>query len=1402
MRHKLLTIFIAMLVIASGAQYSSSEATQYGSRLCSNNIAAPIFFERGRRPSREAGIWQRICDFFVTPLYAANKGAAPVAYWRFDEGGGATAYDDSTNNNDGTMTPSTGGTNTAAGQMWTRQGKISGAAEFDGTDDRTTLGDVDLNNGGNTVGFWVKASAIGANKDLFSKYTSGSNNGEWNFRLRSDNKIHFWYYASGNHTFLSSSTFSQDQWYYVTFVYTWGTGSSAKWYINGQEDTGASWTDGTGNGAFTDVATAAMLGAGNSGSPLNFFNGYIDDVRIYNYARTAAQVMTDYNAGSAAHLGAGTDPNEGNPPVGYWTMNEGSGSTVYDRSGNNNNGTITNATFAAGKHGSTLSFDGDGDYVDISASSTLGLTSALTFEAWIKPSAYGTWDRILESNVGCCTVLGLSENKGVYFGLTKGGSQYYINGTSPVSLGTWQHVVGTWDGTTMKTYVNGIQKDTMSLAGPIDDKSSAAWKIGRYVGGTGYDFSGLIDEVKIYDYARTQAQIAYDYNKGKPIAHYRFDEGTGPITRNDSSSAHEGAAPFAWYRMDEATSGSANGTDNILDETGNASHGSGNYGANTTGMSWTAGKIGPGALDFDGTDDWVDIPDYTPNNDSFTISAWFNLNSARSASSDPQPIFGNDQNNPFLGYQPSTKQFKQLRQYSGGSQSLAWTTTANLADDSWHHVAVSVDQTNYTAEVFLDGASLGSNAIGTEGYTHSNGRLLGLGKDYASFFMGKIDDVRLYDYARTAEQIYNDYKNTHGTLVADTKFVDGKIGKALEFDGTGDYVECGADSNLDITNNITIEAWIYHDGGASDQYIITKGDGGTDGQYQIFWRQSDDKLNFESKIGGGWKSTMPNVTLEQSQWVHYAVTYDGANITHYVDGVEYTGTSASGSMYSASGGLKIGRYASAGQYFDGKIDDVRIYNYARTAAQVMQDYSAGSASRLGAQGSGLKDPWGGNLPVAHWKLDENTGVLARDASENGNDGTLGGDGAGTDVPTWTQGKHGPGLSFDGGDYVSYGTPSSLNLGQGTPFSPFTMQAWIKTTQNTPGAILSWGETVAGKRRSLFTWNGGSGNNKFYFSGAYAAANLDSGVVIDDDVWHHVAVTCNASEYVEVFVDGQYKNGATLTLNDFTYSGAYETRIGNNDYGEYFNGLIDDVRIYDYVRTHAQIAWDYNRGKPVAHYRMDEATSGAANSQTIYDDSDNDNDGTANYGANATGMTWTSGKFGGALDFDGVDDYVSIPAINIGTGPVTFSAWVKGGSRSANQEIGIITVYESGKPWFFTLERSSWGGGSLLMYAGYPDQTPNYISGGTWALSDTNWHHVAMTRDSTSMKLYFDGAEVNSTTNTNFTNFDAGNRPIRIGYPSQYYWDDKIDDVRIYNYTRTAAQIMEDFNAGAAARLGD
>jgi len=289
----------------------------------------------------------------------------------------------------------------------------------------------------------------------------------------------------------------------------------------------------------------------------------------------------------------------------------------------------------------------------------------------------------------------------------------------------------------------------------------------------------------------------------------------------------------------------------------------------------------------------------------------------------------------------------------------------------------------------------------------------------------------------------------------------------------------------------------------------------------------------------------------------------------------------------------------------------------------------------------------------------------------------------------------------------------------------------------------------------------------------------------DTGWHYL---------VGVFDNGVqrlYKDGVLVDTANSDGAHPYDftgrpVNIGFNSTG-FYDGKIDDIKIYNYARTQAQIAWDFNRGKPVAHWRMDEATSGAANGQTIYDDSVHDNDGTANYGANLTGMTWTTGKFSGALDFDGVDDLVSIgntlPTLTEGALEMWF-----------NRDTSL-----SGYQMLFT------DGGSQLEMCYSTNSLVFYVNnvGVNTASANNNgtWQHVVGVFSETGnyQKMYLNGVEVASSTYPG----DATAATRYLGSRNSLYpFDGKIDDVRIYNYARTADQIMQDYNQGLAAKLGE
>jgi chitodextrinase len=203
--------------------------------------------------------------------------------------------------------------------------------------------------------------------------------------------------------------------------------------------------------------------------------------------------------------------------VAAYSFNEGSGTTAIDRSGGGNDGAIGAATWTtAGKYGGALSFNGSSAKVVVSDSASLHLTTGVTLEAWVKPSIVDkAWrDVIYKGNdnyyLEATTPTSGRPAAGVTL-VSTGNSNTY--GTAALSVNTWTHLAETFDGTTVRLYVNGVQSASFPQDGSLVTSTDAL-----EIGGDsiyGQYFQGLIDEIRVFNVARTPTQIQSDM--GTPV---------------------------------------------------------------------------------------------------------------------------------------------------------------------------------------------------------------------------------------------------------------------------------------------------------------------------------------------------------------------------------------------------------------------------------------------------------------------------------------------------------------------------------------------------------------------------------------------------------------------------------------------------------------------------------------------------------------------------------------------------------------------------------------------------------------------------------------------------------------------------------------------------------------------
>ena len=617
-----------------------------------------------------------------SPFFAhADITTGLVSRYTFDEGSGTTTYDGSGNNNTGQML-------TAAGSPAWVSGKYGTALNFDGVDDFVDM--TGISSSTRSISFWLNRQDT-INRDIIDLGTA-------------EIKI-------------SSNTITS-------------TGfTSPAYYVDGAAGTALK----TGVWQHVVITSTADVDAFNvdiGKASTNYFSGMLDDMRIYNYARTQEQILQDYNAGYAASFGPQTDCDRDPGScmtkglVGQWSMDEGRGTTTADISGNNNTGIFITAAsspawtrgapcLAGASCGGGLRFDGTNDYVQATHPN---ITAANTVEAWVKLDA----SSIYASGVNLRPIV--SAGSGWSRGLV-----YYVSAYTPYGMamradtedlsrtawvafdadGLWHHWVGTWNGTRTALYKDGVLVDV----GTVDD----IWTNDSSVYIMGYPQAtrvvvGSIDEVRIYNRALSATEVRYHYNRGGPVAYWKFDEGSGTTTYDGSGNGNTGQMITA--------AGSP---------------------------TWVSGKYGT-ALSFDGTDDYVETSLNLLTTSAFSIEGWVKGTTGT--------IISQRQTSVTFNYLISKLAASTISAYR--PTSATWIT-GNCASSAFCHFTLTYDGKKLT---FYVDAILVSSVAETNGYqVPATTRIGGDAADLpvSSPFNGLIDDVRIYNYARTQEQIFQDY---------------------------------------------------------------------------------------------------------------------------------------------------------------------------------------------------------------------------------------------------------------------------------------------------------------------------------------------------------------------------------------------------------------------------------------------------------------------------------------------------------------------------------------------------------------------------------------------------------------------------------------------------------------------
>ena len=272
---------------------------------------------------------------------------------------------------------------------------------------------------------------------------------------------------------------------------------------------------------------------------------------------------------------------------------------------------------------------------------------------------------------------------------------------------------------------------------------------------------------------------------------------------------------------------------------------------------------------------------------------------------------------------------------TGNPTSWDW----NFGDNTTHGTTQNPSHTykaagTYTVSLKVSGGGLGSANTATKTVTVSSGTTGGGTPGGTTNTAGLVAAYGFEEGKGNTVADASGQKN-HGAITGAT-WTSGKFGKALSFNGSNNLVTVKDSASLDLTNALTLEAWVYpktSTGGG--RTVIVKEQ--TNGAVYNLYSSEDANLPLASVYVGGYRVISSKSQLPLNRWSHLATTYDGQSQRLYVNGTEVASRPQTGPIQTSTGALKIGGNNIWGEWFYGSMDEVRIYNRALAATEIQAD---------------------------------------------------------------------------------------------------------------------------------------------------------------------------------------------------------------------------------------------------------------------------------------------------------------------------------------------------------------------------------------------------------------------------------------------------------------------------------
>ncbi|MFB6192943.1 MAG: LamG domain-containing protein [Candidatus Nanohaloarchaea archaeon] len=397
----------------------------------------------------------------------------------------------------------------------------------------------------------------------------------------------------------------------------------------------------------------------------------------------------------------------------------------------------------------------------------------------------------------------------------------------------------------------------------------------------------------------------------------------------------------------------------------------------------------------------------------------------------------------------------------------------------------------------------------------------------------------------------NNDGTTNGSV---TRGVAGKAGvQAYSFDGTDDSVS----GSLSITKDaISMVAWARPTVSGANQADYAKvfelNDGATKAWLQVHSSSVWD-VGIRNSSGTTFAIVQGSSDVQADRWYHLAATYDGSNTALYVDGQSVDTASSSDTMADLSGFGIGANVSNSNQRFQGNITDARIYNRALSSSEIQTLYNMGSQDLA-------QPPANSNGGVSYYPLDG-------DATDSwgSNDGTVNG------ATSTGNAIRGSAYDFNGsGDYIT--TTASISSGLTT----YSMGAWVYPNNSSASEehVVQIGDSGAGIPRSMLIWRGDK--LALYAEDGTNAVDLRPSMGISVNNWYHAFFVRDGSSFY-LYVNGEgVATGSNSSIGDTT-DGDTLTVGRANDGTSYFDGVIDQVRLYNRALKPREIQQLYRYG---------------------------------------------------------------------------------------------------------------------------------------------------------------------------------------------------------------------------------